>query len=431
VKNKNIKKIIAVSFLLFFLSILMVNAQTNGRELEAKYPEIFGSLPRTVEQTILPIYVKYIFNFLIAASGFIAMTALFIHGIGFLTSINNPEKLERARKGIFAAIFGLIILFSSWIILSVINPDLLNLRFPGAEEIILPYWSLKSPPSPPAYENWLWRITEIADSVKILSQESIKSSAEDIYFLTSICDCMHSQPLCTLQENDPDKISYNYMTGECKALYCYSANETQPCPDGPEIKLRQKDLVDSLYKILYYKKRAVEERKDFLIKIENIEKQISHKDKEIKAEKEFLNKIEGEDGKKQQEKLINNIEKSKGELIKKYNLYSELEKELNNLTILIDKVIPPANNLSELPNQCLLNIRSKCVGSCQGGGHDTPGCFPTTDFSNACKGKEQGKENPCPTKEIKQEMEKVGFSVNIINSTADNIINLVKEIINL
>ncbi len=437
--NKNFKKIIILSLILFFLSAFIANAQTKERELEIKYPEIFGSLPRTVEQTILPVYVKYIFNFLMAAVGFIAVTALIIHGIGFLTSINNPEKLERARKGVFAVIFGLIILFSAWIILSVINPNLLTLRFPGIEEMPLPSWSLKPPPAPPGYANLLWRITEIADSVKIIAEEEINAAAEDIYFLTLICDCRHTQPLCILKEDNPDnpdEILLNYMTGECQALYCYSANETQPCPGGPEIKTRQKILVASLYEILYYKKRAAEEKKDFSIKLTNLKKQISHKEEEIRTEIEFLNKIQGETGKKQRERIINELKEEKEELANEEYLYSQLEKELNNLITLIGEIVPPkgialsVNNLSKLPDQCLVNVRSKCVGLCQGGGHDTLGCFPA-DPPDGCKGKKEGEDNPCPMKIIEQEFEQIGFSTEIIKATSNKIIDLIRKIINL
>lgn len=435
--NKKYLKITIFVILLLFLSVFIVNAQTTGRELEIKYPEIFGNLPENIETGMLPNYIKYIFNFLLATAGLLAMSVLIISGIRYLTSGGNPEQLGKAKDRIKAALFGIIIIFSSWLILSVVNPNLLTLRFPGIEKIPITGLPLNSPSAPPAYANWLWRITEIADSTKILSGQRIKETAKDIYSLTSRCDCMHTQPLCLLQEGNPDEISLNYMEGECKALYCYSANETQPCPGGSEIKLSQKTLIDSLYEILYYKKRAIEERKDSLIKIGNIEKEIFHKEKEIEIEKEYLNKIEGKIRKERQEKFISNLEGKKEKLINEYNLYDELEKELKNLINRIETLPFPIqalasskNNFSNLPDQCLINVSSKCVGFCQGGGHDTSGCFPI-DYPDGCKGKKEGENNPCPIKEIKKQVEEIEFSTGIINATSDKIINIIREIVNL
>lgn len=117
--------------LLFFLliSIFLIgtlNFVLAQRELEVEYPTIPGVeiVPRTVEGTGLPEYVKYIFNFAIWIVGFLAFGALIYGGARYVTSAGNPAALEDARDQIFSGILGLIILLSSYIILTTINPQL-------------------------------------------------------------------------------------------------------------------------------------------------------------------------------------------------------------------------------------------------------------------------------------------------------------------
>lgn len=109
----------AILFVLFGPAVL---AQ---RELEVQYPTVPGTVaPTTVEGTQLPEYVKYIFNFAIALAGLVAFGVLVWGGIRYLTSAGDPSKLSDTKDQIFAAFLGLIILLSSYLILTTINPQL-------------------------------------------------------------------------------------------------------------------------------------------------------------------------------------------------------------------------------------------------------------------------------------------------------------------
>jgi len=124
--------IIIVSIMLFSLANF---AFAQGRELEIKYPEIEGERPEEIT-TPVPEYVKYIYNFLIWISGFIALGVLIYAGFQYFTSAGSPEKINEAKDRIKAALLGLLILFGSYLILITINPELVVFHLPRLRPII-------------------------------------------------------------------------------------------------------------------------------------------------------------------------------------------------------------------------------------------------------------------------------------------------------
>ena len=55
--------------------------------------------------------VVVVINFFIAFSALVAVAILIVSGYMFITAAGDPEKIEKAQKGITAAIVGLIIVF--------------------------------------------------------------------------------------------------------------------------------------------------------------------------------------------------------------------------------------------------------------------------------------------------------------------------------
>ncbi|MFC1789437.1 pilin [Patescibacteria group bacterium] len=129
------KKFILLFLILLFLCVGINPSLTQARDLEVDYPSFSGEeggfVLETVEKTELPDYVKYIFNFAIAIVGFVAFGMMLANGIQYLTSTGNLTKIKKARDGMFGALLGVVILFSSYIILTTINPQLVI--FEGAE----------------------------------------------------------------------------------------------------------------------------------------------------------------------------------------------------------------------------------------------------------------------------------------------------------
>lgn len=129
--KKTLPFFLIILFLAFILNLnpgpALAEKQLSSTELEIGYPEFGGFKPETVT-TPLPQYAKYIFNFLIGISGFIALVVLIMAGYQYLTSAGAPEKIGDAKNKIFSALLGLIILFCSYLILTTINPQLIILR---------------------------------------------------------------------------------------------------------------------------------------------------------------------------------------------------------------------------------------------------------------------------------------------------------------
>ncbi|TSC75904.1 MAG: hypothetical protein G01um101430_74 [Parcubacteria group bacterium Gr01-1014_30] len=113
-------------FVLYFLSISSLTpvlAQERG--LEVDYPEVFGDQPQNVT-TLLPEYVKYLFGLGIWLVGLVAFGAMVWGGIIWLTASGSPEKIKEGRDRITSAFLGIIILLASYIILNIINPQLIS-----------------------------------------------------------------------------------------------------------------------------------------------------------------------------------------------------------------------------------------------------------------------------------------------------------------
>lgn len=125
----NYKKIfiIFITLLVFPLANLSLAAT---RELEVPIPGLtVTTLPA------LPAYIAAIFNFALLAIGLLVFGVLLYGGFRYLTSAGNPTAMNDAKDRIFSAFLGLIILFSSYLILKTINPELLVLAEPGMTPI--------------------------------------------------------------------------------------------------------------------------------------------------------------------------------------------------------------------------------------------------------------------------------------------------------
>jgi len=410
--KKHLKKFLICIFLSFlFFVFYTANAQ---KPLEVDYIN-FSS--KFLNKDLLPKYVLYFFTFIISISGIIAFGSLVYAGIIYLLSRGKPEMLKKARSRLASVFFGIILLLSSYILLNNINSRLTKLQLPEIKEEKVSFSLPSIPPStPPDYQNYLWRITEIANSSQSVL-EKMKTAAEQIKSLTSWCDCKNTVPLCLCKK---------YIGGSCGALFCYSSGPNQPCPNEEEIKKNQQELIALTYEIIYYKNRAIHEREDFLLEIENLKKlsdffskklEEKRKEQPVGATKEFY------------EEYLKLLETQKNNTEKKVSLYSDLEKELKKFSDLIINLSVSSERLSKLPDGikqenilgCLENVKQKCQGSCKGGCHDTKGCEPVR-----CQG-----GNPCPINEIESEKKKVlNISEDIIN-TAEKIKNIVNEIIHI
>jgi hypothetical protein len=122
IKNMKYLKQIFLIFLLFlcFYAISPVSA----KETEVNYPKIGDLLPPTETRIFLPDYIKYIFSLALWISGIIVFGVIIWSGFRFVISSGNPNAANEARENISAALIGLVILLSSYLLLTTINPSL-------------------------------------------------------------------------------------------------------------------------------------------------------------------------------------------------------------------------------------------------------------------------------------------------------------------
>lgn len=118
-------------FFVLTITIFLLAGFTFARELEVPLPQPGGE--EMTETPLLPDYIKYIFNFSIGIAGLIAFIMLVYGGFRYVTSVGNPSAMSDANTKIFSALIGLVVILSSYLILTTINPRLIIIN-PQAEE---------------------------------------------------------------------------------------------------------------------------------------------------------------------------------------------------------------------------------------------------------------------------------------------------------
>lgn len=134
--KKKLKK-----FLIFFLLFLFLFGATYVFAFEVKYPSLPGVPSPTPGN--LPSYIRYIFNLSLIIVAIICLGVIIYGGVLYLFSGTKPVALVSAKNWIFSGLLGLLILFSSYLILVVVNPQLTIFHLPGIEEPLVtpqPEW---------------------------------------------------------------------------------------------------------------------------------------------------------------------------------------------------------------------------------------------------------------------------------------------------
>jgi hypothetical protein len=127
---------------IFFVLVLFINFinLSNSLAYEVGFPNIPGT-PNPYESPAN--FVYYLFVFALAVGGILAFGSIVIAGIEWTISAGNPSLQEDAKDRIRNAVFGLILLLASYVILYTINPQLVRLKNPTIE-------SLPNLPPPPS-----------------------------------------------------------------------------------------------------------------------------------------------------------------------------------------------------------------------------------------------------------------------------------------
>lgn len=125
------KKIIIFSFLFvsIFLSLFCFVHYSNAMEIT--YPEIktiTGETIQITDETTPTGVLVYLFYILVSLGAVVALVVLVLAGLNLVMAGGEISKVSGAKRQIMGAAIGLVVLFSSYLILSIINPELLKIK---------------------------------------------------------------------------------------------------------------------------------------------------------------------------------------------------------------------------------------------------------------------------------------------------------------
>jgi hypothetical protein len=87
----------------------------------------YDSATNNMISNLLGLYIKAFYTYGLEVAGILAAIVLMAGGVLWLISAGDSSKIGEAKELIVGSLVGSIILFSSWIILNTINPNLLKL----------------------------------------------------------------------------------------------------------------------------------------------------------------------------------------------------------------------------------------------------------------------------------------------------------------
>lgn len=132
---KDNRKKIPVAFLtillaagfLFYLSSFSVFAQP--LKLQIPVDKLVSISPQQIKEgSGIAIYLAAIYTWFVAAISMLAMLFIMIGGIIWLTAAGSSQKVSLGKKFITDSLWGLCLILGSYLFLSTINPDLVNLK---------------------------------------------------------------------------------------------------------------------------------------------------------------------------------------------------------------------------------------------------------------------------------------------------------------
>ncbi len=105
-------------------------------ELSIKIPGLDFSEVKKTEEDVgsylyipsLGEYIAAIYRYSVVIASILAVVMIIISGLQWTTSGGNSEKIKNAQKRIAQAIMGMVIAVLSYVLLSTINPELINLK---------------------------------------------------------------------------------------------------------------------------------------------------------------------------------------------------------------------------------------------------------------------------------------------------------------
>ena len=132
------KKTIVISSLSFyFLKVSDAFAQTTG-QINIVPPDIANMQGGADSGQRVAGWVSDFYQFSLIAGVFLAVGVIVWAGLRYTLAAGNPSTQSDARDQILQAILGLILLFGAFLVLSTINPNLVNLKLETLKSVSAP-----------------------------------------------------------------------------------------------------------------------------------------------------------------------------------------------------------------------------------------------------------------------------------------------------
>lgn len=113
--------------------VVPVVAQAIKLDLSVPIPGFDSSID--VTETTLGDYVRALYVWFVGVAGIIAVVMTMWAGVRWITAAGNQSRIESARTTMNGAVIGLIILLTSYLLLTWINPALVTLRIPALKPV--------------------------------------------------------------------------------------------------------------------------------------------------------------------------------------------------------------------------------------------------------------------------------------------------------
>jgi hypothetical protein len=143
-KNK-VNLFILLGFIGYWISGFGISASAAFSDYKLEMPLLSGQEEISASPGE---YVKMIFTYGIAIVGVLALFAVAYGGIRYMLSGSSETGKSEAKRWIFGAVSGVVLLFASYLILKTINPELISLEDPELAIIDLPAHSGYGPSVP-------------------------------------------------------------------------------------------------------------------------------------------------------------------------------------------------------------------------------------------------------------------------------------------
>jgi hypothetical protein len=124
------KKYIFFSILFLAIGIFIASAAFAQTQITIS-TSVPGTYPATAGTGGPGAFVANFYNFALMIGGVLAFGVIVYGGVKYMASAGNPSGQSDAKEWIEGALLGLLLLVGAYFILSVVNPQLLNLNLPS------------------------------------------------------------------------------------------------------------------------------------------------------------------------------------------------------------------------------------------------------------------------------------------------------------